>query len=100
MSQGKPGGKREGNSMSPLKKSPWLQCLKASWTTPGSYDYDMRTTSDLNFLIQLAVKEAINSILIPQLANLRQIQIFYVDAHAVQFKLHLTVSQLFFPPVG
>lgn len=77
MFQGKPGDKGEGHSMLPLKKNPMVtmpkeeldDAITRAVTTPL-----LEQHSNLNTLIQSAVKEVVNSILIPQLAEL-QIQI-------------------------
>lgn len=78
MSQGKVATKREGDSMSPLKKKPMVTLLWEDLEdTIANADSSalLAQQSELRAFIQTAVKEAVNSILVPQLTELtRQIQ--------------------------
>lgn len=74
MAQGKVGAKREGDSMSPLKKKPMVTMSKEDIEDAIASAVKMalqEQQSALNVLIQAAVKDAINSILIPQLNELK-----------------------------
>lgn len=74
MAQGKVGAKREGDSMSPLKKKPMVTMSKEDIEDAIASAVKMalqEQQSALNVLIQTAVKDAISSILIPQLNELK-----------------------------
>ncbi|KAL2095410.1 hypothetical protein ACEWY4_010129 [Coilia grayii] len=74
MEKGKTGAKREGDSMSPLKKKPMVTMPKEDIDDAIASAVKMALQEQqnaLNLLIQAAVKDAISSILIPQLNELK-----------------------------
>lgn len=68
MSHGKPGGKREGDNMSPMKKKPMVMMpteeLDNDITSPVSSAM-LAQQNGPDMFIQSSMKEAVSSILIP-----------------------------------